>query len=450
MHPLLSSMLSRRFVDRANGHRASVLERFGTLGRFDFFSAELAEERRGQMLAALLQFARESVPRFRRALPDEPIQPRNARDLLQRVPVMRRADIQADPASFTADSVPSVDDHTGGSTGTPMTFKVDRATQQAREASLMWANNLAGWRPGHRIAMLWGSDRDAKSALRDWRLNLRWWIDNMRWYNAFKMGEAEMAAFHRAMTRFRPHLLVAYAGSLDVYAHYLESIPHRGSRIPYPLISLVSSAEVLAPHVRERVERTFGKPVFDRYGNREAGAIAAECEAHQGLHVNEHDFIVEIDSPNPNQEPGPLLITYLANRAMPLIRYDTGDLAVWAKGVCSCGRTSRRLARIVGRQSDTIRTASGHLIHGEYFTHVLYGADGVQAFQFVQETLMRYRLRVVGSADAAQQQLWRQKIVQILDPGSELIIEFVSDLPTLASGKRRFTLSLVESSDVNG
>ncbi len=375
---------------------------------------------------------------------------------LARLPVLRRSVLQAEPAAFVAaDAAGLTDDHTGGSTGTPLTFKVDRATQQAREASLMWANGLAGWKPGYRIAMLWGSDRDSKAAFHDWRLHLRWWLDNMRWYNAFAMGDGEMAAFHRAMTRFRPHLLVAYAGSLDVYARHLakllqfpnppipQSTNHLIPKSPnYPITSLVSSAEMLTPAARERVEGVFGKPVFDRYGNREAGAIAAECEAHQGLHINEHDFVVEIDSPRPFDEPGPLLITYLANRAMPLIRYDTGDLAVWSAGACRCGRTTRRLARIAGRQSDTIRTAAGSLIHGEFFTHVLYGAANVREFQFVQEDLQRYVLRVVADAIRPDQEAaWRRKIEPLLGPGATLAVERVAGIPTLASGKRRFTIS---------
>ncbi len=440
MLPALSAYLSTRLVDRADGHRKSVLARYQQVGQFDFYSPHLREERVAVALADLLNHAREQVPAFRDRLPKGSISPDSAHAALAQFPPMRRADIQANPTAYIVqNAVGLVDDHTGGSTGTPMTFKVDRATQRAREASLMWANSLAGWRLGQRIAMLWGSDRDTKAAFRDWRLNLRWWLDNMRWYNAFSMGEREMESFHRAMTHFRPHLLVAYAGSLQVFARYLEDT----KQVPaYPLTSMVSSAELLTPDARGDAERVFKRRVFDRYGNREAGAIAAECELHNGLHVNEHDFVVEIDSAHPTQEPGPLLITYLANRAMPLIRYDTGDLAVWSKSNCACGRTTRRIARIVGRQADTIRTADGNLIHGEFFTHVMYGATGVREFQFVQETLHRYRMRVVADRIRPEQEAeWRKKILPMLGTGSEFVVELVDDIPVLPSGKRRFTLS---------
>ncbi len=446
MHSRLSSFLSSRLVDRGGGHRAAVLDLFEQRRRGDFFARKLLDQRRDEQLADLLNYARAKVPHWRALLPpgEAPIRPSEAASLLKRLPPMARPAIQADPVSFLAEGVREcVDDHTGGSTGTPLTFKVDRATQQAREASLMWANSLAGWKPGGRIAMLWGSDRDTKAAFRDWKLNLRWWLDNMRWYNAFNMGEREMRAFHSGMSAFRPHLVVAYAGSLLTYARYLAA---QGIKPSYPLTALVSSAECLTPPMREANEQVFDQRVYDRYGNREAGAIAAECECHKGLHVNESDFLVEIEGDDPYRTPGALLITYCRNRAMPLIRYNTGDLATWEAGACACGRHTLRLARIVGRQSDTIRTASGNLVPGVYFTHVLYGSKAVREFQFVQEDLQHYRLLVVADATCTEDETrWRRKILEVLDRDAELVVDYVEAIPVLASGKRRFTLSKLTS-----
>lgn len=444
MHPALSAFLSRRLVDRSGGHRRRVLALLDETLRVERLPRAELDRVRDRALADLLNHVRERVPRFRAVLADGgPVRPEDAMARLRALPPMRRADIQAVPDDFIAEAAGAlVDDFTGGSSGTPLRFKVDAATQQAREASLFWSNSLAGWRYGGRVAMLWGSDRDTLAAQKDWKLELRWMVDNMRWYNAFNMGEDRMAAFHRELTRFRPHLLVAYAGSVFALARYLE---RNGVRPAYPGLAVMSSAEMLTPPMRSAVERVFGRPVHDRYGNREAGAIAAECDAHRGLHVNEQDFVVEIDNPEPTRTPGPVLITYLRNRAMPLIRYDTGDLGLWLPDEpCPCGRTTRRLAAIVGRQSDLIRTPAGRVVHGEYFTHVLYGAEGVESFQFVQETPMSYRLRVVGNGTAAQENTWREKILHVLDSGSRLEIEYVKELPPLASGKRRFTVSLVE------
>lgn len=355
---------------------------------------------------------------------------------------MSRSEIQSDPDAFLSDlGGPWSEDATGGSTGTPMVFRVDRETQIARESSLMWADSLAGWRPGERMAMLWGSDRDVKNAGRSWRLALRWWIENRRWYNAFEMGETQMASYHEEMQSFRPHLLVAYASAAGTLACFVRD---RGLQPRYPLKAIVTSAEVLAADVRQTVEGVFGKPVFDRYGNREFGAIATECEAHDGLHVNESDLIVEIDSSDPVHKPGPVLITYLHNLAMPFIRYNTEDLGLLGpEEVCACGRRTRCLKQIVGRCSDMIRTSNGTMVHGEYFTHLFYGERHVRQFQFVQQRPDDYVLYLVAErgAVADREPEWRQRILKTVGREAKLRIDYVDRIPTSASGKHRFTLS---------
>jgi phenylacetate-CoA ligase len=237
---------------------------------------------------------------------------------------------------------------------------------------------------------------------------------------------------------------VAYAGSIFVFARFLKE---RGLTPQYPSKAIVSSAEVMTPSMRRLVEEVFGKPVFDRYGNREFGAIAAECRAHCGLHINESDCVVEIDSGDPFKKEGRILVTYLRNFAMPFIRYDTGDAGRFsATEPCPCGRTTLRIVPVMGRQSDVIRTASGDLIHGEYFTHLLYESKGVCEFQFVQETPSVYLLRLVADRKETQAQelRWTENILAAVGKDSVLRIEYVESIPVLPSGKRKFTVACDE------
>ncbi|OQA25697.1 MAG: Phenylacetate-coenzyme A ligase [Verrucomicrobia bacterium ADurb.Bin345] len=398
---------------------------------------------RNERLAGLLRHCRDTVPRWKSALGSGEITAANVMEIHRSLPLMRRSDVQADPRDFiAAGATDSVPDATGGSSGTPMQFQVDRATQIARESSLMWADGLAGWQPGERIAMLWGSEKDLGSAVRSLRLRLRWIIDNRRWYNAFDMEPATMRGFHEDMQRFRPHILVAYASALRSFADFLRE----AKEVPrYPLRAVISSAEVMNDSVRRFVEEIFPAPVFDRYGNREFGAIAAECEAHDGRHVNESDVLLEILSPEPERVPGPIVVTYLHNFAMPFIRYDTGDCGTWLPPArCRCGRTTSRIGRIEGRSSDIIRTSEGKMIHGEYFSHLLYGTNGVRQFQFVQDSPSEYRLlllvdsaRYAGSED----ERIRAALVSALGARARIRIEHVEELRPLTSGKRRFTVS---------
>lgn len=395
------------------------------------------------MLVRLLVHCRDRVPFYRDAFAEDgDIGEDNAREVLSRLPVVARSLLQGSPDEFRARGAESTaDDATGGSTGTPMRFVVDRQTQIARESSLMWADSLAGWKPGYRIAMLWGSDRDVGTALRSARLRLRCWIENRRWFNAFQMGDAEMSEYDRALREFRPHHIVAYASALHAFASYLKA---RGTRSSYPACGLISSAEVLPRDMRRDIEDVFQKPVFDRYGNREFGAISAECPAHQGSHLNCADMIVEVDSPDPRRIPGPIIITYLRNFAMPFVRYDTGDYGLLADEPCPCGCTAPRLLGIVGRRSEMIKTTGGRLIHGEFFTHLFYGS-AVRQFLFVQETADEYVLHLVGDRGEMQaaEGEWRRRILEATGYGSRLRVVYVDSIPRLPSGKHQFTISKV-------
>jgi len=470
MHPRLSAYLSRLLIDRKDGHRRRALAYWREIQAFDQLLDNERVRHQSAELSELLRYAQTHVPAYRGLLGDRRIVEENAHKLLSGLPILTKHDLQTRRHELTADNcTDSREDATGGSSGQPTVFLTDGARRLAGEAATFWSNGLAGWEYGERVAMLWGADEEKEeqgkrkeerreggrevvrlrqgygeifASPREVRCRLRKWIENVRWYNAFDMGENRMRDFHRQMTCFAPHLLVAYAGSLFEYARFLE----RNNITPtYPLKSIVSSAEVLTSAMREMVERVFAKPIFDRYGNREFAPIAAECEAHDGLHINEHNMLVEIDSPDPGNVPGEIIVTYFNNFAQLFIRYNTGDMATINRKPCSCGRTTARLKSIEGRSSDTITTADGRMIHGEYFTHLMYGCEGVRAFQFVQERLDSYVLRVECEAEITgiSEDKWLAEIRKKVGSEADARVETVEHIPVLSSGKRKFTVSLL-------
>lgn len=109
---------------------------------------------------------------------------------------------------------------------------------------------------------------------------------------------------------------------------------------------------------KSKIERAWGARCFDHAGATEVGAWGFECEAQDGLHVNESEFICEVLDPQTHQpcEEGELVITNLDRAAMPVIRYRTGDRVRWHQlDNCPCGRTYRRLAGgVIGRLDDVL------------------------------------------------------------------------------------------------
>ncbi|MGC8816911.1 MAG: phenylacetate--CoA ligase family protein [Candidatus Hadarchaeum sp.] len=101
--------------------------------------------------------------------------------------------------------------------------------------------------------------------------------------------------------------------------------------------------------IREEVERVWGGKAYDHYGTIETGlAVAIECPAQDGLHINEADFFIEVVDPETGEalepgEEGELVFTTLNRRCMPLLRYRSGDISRLIKGRCGCGAEMLRM-----------------------------------------------------------------------------------------------------------
>ncbi len=113
------------------------------------------------------------------------------------------------------------------------------------------------------------------------------------------------------------------------------------------------------PATRERIEAELGVTSFDHTGATEVGAHGFSCEARDGVHLNESEFVAEVLDPTTglaaDEGEGELVMTNLGRWGMPVIRYRTGDRVRGVRGRCACGRTSLKLAGgIAGRVDDMV------------------------------------------------------------------------------------------------
>jgi len=125
----------------------------------------------------------------------------------------------------------------------------------------------------------------------------------------------------------------------------------------------IFGAEVWSEEMRRYIEREMGIETFDIIGMTETGGVGLgiDCKAHNGIHVWEDHYVVEIVNPEtgevlPDGEEGELVVTTLTREGLPLIRYRTRDITkIISKERCDCGRTHLRLARIKGRTDDMLK-----------------------------------------------------------------------------------------------
>ena len=145
---------------------------------------------------------------------------------------------------------------------------------------------------------------------------------------------------------------------------------------PHAMKLLVGGGEGITPRLRAELERFWGAPVCMTYASTEAATVLGfECSARDGYHVNEFDFVVEIDRPDA-EGYGEVVFTTVNRAVMPLVRYRTGDIARWLPGTCRCGLPFRRLSAIRGRADEQIACAWGN-VHPEFFAGLLADVGGI-------------------------------------------------------------------------
>jgi phenylacetate-CoA ligase len=143
-------------------------------------------------------------------------------------------------------------------------------------------------------------------------------------------------------------------------------------------------AEPWSEQMRARIEELIGLRALDVYGLSEVigPGVACECiEAADGLHVNEDHFLVEtIDEitgePVPDGTPGELVFSTVTREALPLLRYQTGDIASLRHGTCVCGRTLVKMSKVTGRRDDML-VVRGVNVYPSEVERVLLAEPGI-------------------------------------------------------------------------
>jgi len=366
---------------------------------------------------------------------------------LELVPVLTKHDVQQHFESLLASDVSRItwqQNSSGGSTGQTVVLMQDGSYREEGDATTFVSDRMQGWDFGNRVALLWGGPNETRT----WgntKVRILSYLSNQRLYDSFDMSTASMESYHRDLERYRPDNIVAYAGSAYLFARFLLE---QQLRPQYPMVSIITSAERLTDEMRTTIEQRFRVPVYNRYGSREVGCIGSECSRRSGLHihVDKRLEVLDLQTGRPVFDtPGRIVVTLLSNRALPLIRYDLGDVGALSHRPCSCGVNMPVLEKVLGRSSDFILAPSGRLIHGEYFTHVFYGRRTIKQFQFVQESRTRYVVRVVPKCEVRPAQLEdiRQEIMAVLGSNADVRFEFQEHIPPLPSGKFQFTISNV-------
>jgi phenylacetate-CoA ligase len=391
-------------------------------------------------LRALIRHSYDNVPYYRSLFRSAGLSPEDVQTIedLEHVPVTTKDDLRAagveravakgiDPASCRTS-------RSSGTSGKVITVYYDG--REARTRNLVGFRGLlaAGIRPRDRLCCLRPDSRPPGFL---GRLGL-YRREMLSWY-------LPMEEQTQQLRKMRPTVLMATPSQLTALLHHLD---YRLSQI-VRLRALIAYAEVLDENLRKRIQADAGLEVFDSYMAAEFMDIAAECPAHQGLHVNADRLILECLDDDAERarpgEPGVVVITSLSNHTMSFIRYRLGDASALIEEPCSCGSSFPLIAAPFGRQDDLVRLPSGRILSAWPILWFLVNrVEGIEQYRVVQETLEHVVVQLEFSKNTPAGELaqLRSQLLQYLGEPVGLDIEIVDFIQEEGPKLKKFILKL--------
>lgn len=395
-------------------------------------------------LRLLIRHCYENVPYYSLLLRELKLTPNDFRGVndLRKLPLLQKETVRKQPELFQARNYSNSRCevvNTSGTTGTTLQIRVD---VEGRRRNYAFFNRLKLWadvNTSARNATFGGRTIVPVCQLRDpfWRYNLS---TNTLLFSSYHIREENMASYLAKLYSWAPELIDSYPSSVFLLAQYARA--HK-VLAPGPK-AIITSSETLLPDQRQLISSVFRCKVFDQYGSAEQVCFISQCE-FGSYHVHPEFGVVEFLPYNSERSDVGLRIvaTGFTNWAMPLLRYETGDLAVPASHKCNCGREFHTLERIVGRVDDLVITPDGRRIGR--LDPVFKGLHTIRQAQIIQESLERIRVRIVpgeGFCRADQESIQRE-LEQRVGKDMEYVFEIVGEIAVGPGGKFRAVISRV-------
>lgn len=423
----------------------------GRLETMQWWDSERMAVWQREQLGRALDHAVATTPRHRQmitrqAVADASADPRRLGDL----PIMTKDEARERFEDLQAEDYRTArvqDLSTSGSTGKPLRVRVDNACFGRYFAAKFRALRWYGVSFADRQLRVWGLMMAGHKRLY-WRA--RDLLQNRLRLPSFDLSDDALERFWPRLRVFRPIYVNGYTSAVQRLADFLEKTGKDGRSLGVKVV--LPTAEMLYDWQREQMERVFGCPVMNEYGGCEVQAIGYVCPSGT-MHVTHENMIVEaLDDrgmPVPDGQEGLLTVTSLCARAMPMIRYQNGDLVRLRSGVrCGCGRHPGLtvIEGIVGRSTDVLLRADGQPTHWTTMYYAIKDAfvpGMVIEHQVRQKALDHLEILVVKGpklTDAAMDR-FLSRMREVLGAAMRMEVVFVNEIPREKSGKHRYFVS---------
>ena len=413
----------------------------------DTYDKQQIEEYQQHKLSALLNFAYLHVPYYHRVFDELRLLPEDIHTTseLSKLPILTKEIIWREGKNMHADVVLKgvKAGTTSGSTGKSLVFLKNSEAREIERALMTRYRRNGGVNELQYAISIWGSHSFAKiDRLKGGIIS---WLMNEKNYNSYDLSEDNVAKIVKDLQSGKVHYLRGYTSAVFYVAQVMNK---HHIHVDVPFISV--TAEQLYDFQRAEIENAMGRNIFNQYGCGECGALAMECNTHNGLHhAMEHSIIEVLDENDESARQGRVILTNLDNYAMPLIRYENGDMVTLAEKECSCGRHSQLIAHIDGRKYDILEGEPGHFAHGGFFDDCFLKVNLVNKYNIrqmrivqIEQTVFCFQYVAEKEIESSDQSILTGDYKKML--GDSIKLQFVrkDEINSATSGKRHFVIPL--------
>lgn len=409
------------------------------------WSASEVEAYQNDQLRRLIRHAYDHVPYYRELWKRLRLVPQDirCREDLQKLPVLTKEDVRQNLGRIVSQRAPKHDllfRHTSGTTGKALHFYVTKSAV-AFQWAVWWRHRLRfGIGPGTLHANFTGKRVVPLSQNKPpyWR-----WNRPLR-QALLTMHHLTPAKISGVVEFLNSHAFEFYSGYPSIIHMLAVNAMEAGLKLADPPKCVFTGAENMLDFQHRDIHKFTGGTLTDQYGCSEGCGNASQCP--EFVYHEDFEFgIIEGEELQPGNPVKSILCTGFANDAFPFIRYKVGDTGVWQAGACGCGRSSRVMQRIEGRQDDYVVTPEGTRIMR--FDYVFKDALNVKEVQIVQEQPGEIRLRIVRRAgySAGDEKEISREVQRWISPTLQVRFDYVPEIERQANGKFRAVVSRLPS-----
>jgi len=324
---------------------------------------------------------------------------------------------------------------TSGSTGTPFTVYQNSEKRNAVLAEVIYFGEKANFKFGEKelYSRIWVKQVQ--------KSKLRKFLQNIVTFDISRLDDNSLSDLYDTLCNKKVKCMLSYASTLKSFDVFLKNNDINNKSV---LKSIISGSELLNEDVRKNLSHRFGCNVYSRYSNEENGILGQDNGLEKTFLLNETNYYFEFlkldsDEETSQGELSRIVVTDLYNTAMPMIRYDTGDLCYY-----SIVDGKHYITEIQGRRGDLIYSTNHIPLSLHVVTNNMWEIPNILQWKFVQLDEKRYKiiLNVESNFSYENEKALDIKFKEILGNDAILIFDYIDEIPVLNSGKRKYIENL--------